>query len=373
MKRPYLLFKRGEYWYFRLADESSFHTTGKITRGEAEAYVVRLFEAISGSNPADDPTFRQYAAPYFVWGKCPHVRRVFEESGHMTERHVRIQRGRLENHIFIDHFADKRLSEITRADVYDLRSRLLKRCSPATTNKCIGVVKVILREAVIREELDRDPTEYVRNVKYKKRERAMFTVKELKLLFPESGCGPWEDPRDYTCFFLAAVTGARRGELMVLRWRHVYFQERYLDVREAWKGRQVIGETKSRKPRIVPLSRRIIEKLEGLREYSSHVGPDDFLFCYDDGKWNGKRIGETWWAGHFKKALQRAGIEPGDRWLTPHCFRHTINTIVRDSGHDPAKIRAVLGWMDEAIQDNYTHWEPEHLGRWAEIVDEIWE
>ena len=45
---------------------------------------------------------------------------------------------------------------------------------------------------------------------------------------------------------------------------------------------------------------------------------------------------------------------------------------MRNSGHDPAKIRAVLGWMDEEIQDNYTHWEAEHLRRWAEIVDEIW-
>ena len=291
----------------------------------------------------------------------------------MTERHVRIQRGRLENHIFIDFFSDKRLSEITRADVFDLRSRLLKRCSPATTNKCIGVVKVILREAAIREELYRDPTEYVRNVKGEKRIRGVFTVDELKLLFPESGNGPWEDLRNYTCFFLAAVTGARRGELMVLRWRHVHFEQRYLDVRETWKGRQVIGDTKSGRPRIVPLSKRIIEKLEGLREYSPHVEPDDFLFCYHSGKRDGKRIGETWWHGHFKRALQRAGIDPGNRWLTPHSFRHTINTFVRNSGHDPAKIRAVLGWMDEEIQDNYTHWEAEHLRRWAEIVDDIWE
>jgi integrase len=53
--------------------------------------------------------------------------------------------------------------------------------------------------------------------------------------------------------------------------------------------------------------------------------------------------------------------------------RHTINTIVRNSGHDPAKIRAVLGWMDEAVQENYTHWDLDHLKAWADIVDSIWE
>ena len=73
------------------------------------------------------------------------------------------------------------------------------------------------------------------------------------------------------------------------------------------------------------------------------------------------------------QGLKAAEIDPGPRWLTPHSFRHTINTIVRDSGHDPAKIRAVLGWMDEEIQDNYTHWQTEDLRRWAEIVDRIWE
>jgi hypothetical protein len=28
--------------------------------------------------------------------------------------------------------------------------------------------------------------------------------------------------------------------------------------------------------------------------------------------------------------------------------------------------------MDEEIQDNYTHWEAQHLRHWAEIVDDIW-
>ena len=45
-------------------------------------------------------------------------------------------------------FANKRLSEITRADVLDLRSRLLRKCSPATVNRALGIVKVIFRETV---------------------------------------------------------------------------------------------------------------------------------------------------------------------------------------------------------------------------------
>ena len=242
------------------------------------------------------PHSGSYAEPFFVWGECPHIRRVLEEAGRFTQRHARIQRGRLEKHVFDDPFADKRLSEITRADIFDLRSRLLKKCSPATTNKVIDVVKVVLREAVIREELDRDPTELVRRVRHQKRERGIFSVDELKRLFPEHGYGPWKGARDYTCFYLAAVSGARRGELLVLRWRHIDFEGRCLNISEAWKGRDEIGGTKSGRSRVVPLSARIVDKFDNLRADSLHLQPDDFLFCYDDGS----RVGETWWHEHFK-------------------------------------------------------------------------
>ena len=272
-------------------------------------------------------------------------------------------------HVFADPFADRRLIEITRADVLELRSRLLSKNGSESVNKIIGIVKVVFREALFREEIDRDPTAGIGKMKNQQRVRGIFSVEELKKLFPKDGIGSWSDIQDYTCFYLAAVTGARRGELLVLRWRHVDFEKRCLNITEAWKGKDEIGRTKSGRNRIVPLSNRIVEKLKGLQCFSAHSQPDDFLFCYADGK----RVGETWWRGRFMAALERADIEQGERWLTPHSFRHTINTIVRNSGHDPAKIRAVLGWMDEEIQDNYTHWEADHLRKFADIIDEIWE
>ncbi len=138
---------------------------------------------------------------------------------------------------------------------------------------------------------------------------------------------------------------------------------------EAWKGGNEIGPPKWDHNRLVPLSPRTIDKLLQLQAASIRIGPDDFLFCYD----RGSHFGETWWRKRFCWAMEHAGIDRQTRHLTPHSFRHTINTIVRDSGHDPAKIRAVLGWMDEAVQDTCTHWNLDHLKAWADIVDEIWQ
>jgi integrase len=369
MKRPFLLFKRGGYWYYRLADDKTFHTTGQKSRSKAEAFVIEFIKSAETLRRQRHVSFRLYAEPFFVWDHCPHVRRLHDEGKSVTRRHARIQRQQLEKHILSDPFAGKRLSEITRADVLDLRSRLLAKNAPATVNKTLGLVKVIFREALYREETPRDPTTGVGRIKYRRKERGTFTVEELRALFPEHGYGPWRDVQDYTCFYLAAVTGLRRGEILVLRWRHVDFDRCFLTVSEAWKGGSEIGLPKWGHPRLVPLSPRTIDKLHRLQAGSIHLGPDDFVFCYD----RGARLGETWWRKRFCAAMDRAGINRQARCLTPHSFRHTINTIVRNSGHDPAKIRAVLGWMDEAVQDAYTHWDLDHLKEWADIVDTIWQ
>jgi integrase len=356
MRRPYYLIKRNEYWYHRLNRESglvenddvTWHTTGCQYRGDAEQFLEDLLAGGRDINtPVKHRTSRQYASSYFDWDWCPHIRRLREEGKSITRRHAKIQQQRLRKHTLPDPFADKRLSEITRADVSDLRSRLLAKNSPAMVNKALGIVKVIFREAVYREEINRDPTAGVGRIKEHRKERGIFTIEELRVLFPDHGYGPWRDVHDYTCFYMAAVTGLRHGVILALRWRHIDFERQVLTVSEAWKGGHEIGPPKWEHNRLVPLSSRTIDRLSRLQAASIRLGSDDFVFCYD----NGLHFGETWWRKRFCASLDRASIDRQVRHLTPHSFRNTINTLVRNSGHDPAKIRAVLGWMDEAIQD----------------------
>ena len=380
MRRPYYLIRRGKYLYYRLnresglaeSDDVTWHTTGCESREDAESYLEDLLCGGRGTGldtPAKRQSFQQYSAPFFVWDRCPHIRRLREEGKSFTRRHARIQRQRLENHILKDPFAQKRLSEITRADVLDLRSRLLAKNAPATANKALGVVKVVFREALYREEINRDPTAGVGKVKYHKQERGVFTAEELRNLFADHGHGPWRDFWDSTCFYLAAVTGLRRGEILALRWQHVDFDRQCVTVCEAWKGGKEMGPPKWDHLRVVPISGRTIDRLRQLQSESIRTAMEDYVFAYDDGS----HVGETWWRKRFCAAMERAGIDWQARRLSPHSFRHTINTIVRHSGHDPAKIRAILGWMDEAVQETYTHWDLDHLKAWADVVDEIWE
>jgi hypothetical protein len=102
MRHPYYLIRRGEYWYYRLNPESglvigenlNYYTIGCRRREAAEVFMADML-----GEERETDTFRDYADSFFIWGNCPHIRRVLEETGRFTQRHARIQRGRLKKYI----------------------------------------------------------------------------------------------------------------------------------------------------------------------------------------------------------------------------------------------------------------------------------
>jgi len=152
----------------------------------------------------------------------------------------------------------------------------------------------------------------------------------------------------------------RRGEILALTWENVHLEEGFVHVLRAWKDLEEIGAPKWDHVRSVPFllfSDRIIKRLEELKEQSIRIAPNDLVFCYDDGS----RFDNTWWKKRFYRAMENAKIDRQERNLTPHSFRHNLNTLLRDRGKDSAKIREVLGWRQERVQDRYTHFDIEHF------------
>jgi len=369
LQKQFRLKKRGKYYYYKLPSEQSFHSTGLTSKVKAEQFVIDLIKMGQSSLKIHN-TLYEYASLFFIWESCPHVRRLLDENKSITKRHVSIQRGILINHVFSDPIVHKKLSQIKRADIIDFRSRLIKQGKGIrTVNKSVGILKIIFKEALFREDIDKDPTIGVGNITYTQKEVGTFTLEELRSIFPLNELGPWKDKLDYTCFLLAATTGMRRGEILALRWRYVDFENHVIYVVEAWKSKNEVGLPKWNRKRIVPIPSFLAEKLWKLQLDSLQCLPNNLVFCYADGT----RLGETWWIKHFKSAMEKASIDFRTRNLRPHSFRHTINTLLRDSGHDLSKIRASLGWLTEDTQDNYTHWKPEHLQEQANIIEGFWD
>jgi len=363
MKRPYLLKKRGKYWYYRLAEEETFHSTGKTAKNGAELFVIELIKQNkTDTRHADRLTLREYADRYFIWETCPHVGRLVSERKSITKRHVKEQRALLERNVFTDAIADVKISKLRRADILDFRTRLLKRTDDKirTVNKTVGVLKTIFKEGIFREDLDRNPVVGIGDINYQQRETGIFTIEELRNLFPSDSLGPWKDILDHSCFLLAAATGMRKAEILALRWENINFEKRFIRIDTAWKSREELGLPKWDRIRVTPIllfGDFVMSRLTNLHEQSIRIATNDLVFCYDDGS----RLGDTWWKKRFNSAMEKAGIDKKARKLMPHSFRHTLNTILIDAGKDPAKVRSVLGWRQEKTQENYTHFEVEHF------------
>ncbi len=360
--------KRGKIWYCKLKGMEHFKTTGETSRTNAEKHVNRILQKQGFSSTTEMP-FSEYAEPFFDWERCPHIRRLLDEDKTVTKRYADIQRMNLKKYILPSNLRLLKMNEIKRAHIIDFRSTLRKKSlSSSTVNKIMSCLKVIFNEALFREDILYNPVQLVGNIKDNSIEIDIFTSEELKKLFPLDFKSVWKDELDFTCFFLTASTGMRRGEVLALRWEHIHFEEEYIAIAEAWKSRYTIGKPKWENRRNIVMSQTLKKRLLKYWENSLRRAPDDLIFSYADGS----RLGETWWKKHFDNALLRAGIDRDGRRLRPHSFRHSLNTILLDKGNEPEKVRAALGWKDSAVQERYTHWIPEHFKKQAEIIDSIW-
>ena len=256
-------------------------------------------------------SLREYSSVFFIWGKCPHCQKLIDEGRQITERHAYNQRRWLEKISLTDAIADRQITELTRADVLDFRARLTRKLGAKvnTANKTLAVLKTILKEAVFREDLSRDPTAHVGNLKEHRKEAGYFTADELRALFPLEGLGPWSDLQTKICFLVAGSTGMRRGETLALNWKHVDFEKNLIRVDQAWKSADVIGTQKWGTQARFPAARCYSGGAHGALgpKASQLAGADSLVFCYADierALW-GARLGDTWWTKNFASAMEK--------------------------------------------------------------------
>lgn len=311
---------------------------------------------------------RQYLQRFYG-PECPHVARLRAEKKSIGREHIRHCRTILERYVLQDPIADGNLEQLRRGDVLDFRGRLLaKGLSDSQVNRALRVLKTCIKEGVFREELERDPTAGVGNISHRPQERGVFSRQELRRLFPIEGLGPWRSLQSYVCFLIAATVGARRGEILALRWRDVDLDKREISIRRAWKSETELGPPKWGNVREgLPLPEVTVSRLRALRASSMFVLPDALVFHNQ----NGYRFSSKWYSLAFVGAMARAGIDAPGRRLTAHSFRHSLNTLLRDQGVPAEKIRAAMGWSSEKVQDGYTHFGTEHLRDQAEMVDRL--
>ena len=145
-------------------------------------------------------------------------------------------------------------------------------------------------------------------------------------------------------------------------WSQIDLENGFIDVDRAYSDNML---PKWDKIRGTPITGQCIKALKKLRLKSTWILPNQLVFCHIDGS----PMKFTWWKDQFKNAMKRAGINPTERNLVPHSFRHSVATILEQEDYNPDKIRATMGWSSERTRKGYTHYNEMDHSRQREIIE----
>jgi integrase len=239
---------------------------------------------------------------------------------------------------------EQTLMVVRRVIAGDLEPKAYMR-SGATVNRYIATLSDMLSFArKERHLLDSNPVSNIsRKSESRGRVRFLSDDERDRLL---SACAESEWPALQTLVQLAIVTGARRSELINLKWADVDMKA----------GRAVIHETKNGESRTLTFAGT--KALEGLRSLklknsarSAYVFPA--LTVVLDPK-TGKPLLDAPYAhfdGVWYAALAKAGIDN----FHFHDLRHTCASYLAQRGYSLLQIAAVLGHKTMQVVKRYAH------------------
>jgi integrase len=183
------------------------------------------------------------------------------------------------------------VADFTTASIDALYSRLLDRGGISGQPLKAGTVQrvhVVLRSALAQAMrwgwIWDNPAERAHRIVVVSREPMPPTPEELIGLLEHLRL---VDPAMYAFVMLAATTGARRAQLLGLRWRNINLQLGQVAFTNGWvegPAGPVLAETKTKRRHTVELDATTIEVLTGYRNgRGSDVDRDGFVFATDDG------------------------------------------------------------------------------------------
>lgn len=376
MKRSYQFTKRNNgYYYYRLKGQG-WKSTGVKDEGLARAIAMEKSRRFN-VGPVSATLLIDYLRIFFT-DDCPHVKYKKMIGEPLSPGYIKHMRSLIVRFVFTDPIANYTVGEVTKGRLICFQERLFEKTgSLHVVNRTIKALSLCFGDACKKDLLDYNPVTGIELSNPKPKEKPIFSLSQLSLLFPLNSVGPWASREMKCAFLLAATTGMRRSEVLALRWENVREDVvpgqgsiPWVFICEAVKGNTKdapIGLPKNGTKRDSVLAKRLYNELMLLAPTSlaKNKTGNDYVFCNEEGK----RRSYRWWNDGFNKALRKAGI-PKTLGFVPHCFRHTLNTHLRPKV-DNSLLRTTFGWGDEAIQNHYTHLGIEQMSAVDQAINNL--
>lgn len=213
--------------------------------------------------------------------------------------------------------------------------------SPASVRRHHALLNAALRQALRWGWISSSPTVRATPPSEPRARVCAPTPAELRCLMAAAGL-----PDHRVIIALAAMTGARRGELCALRWSDVDLDAGIVHIRRSLRqvGRQMFeGPTKTHQERSVALPAEAVDMLRGFRcDVGTSVANGAFVFspAPDHGKPYPPHTISTM----FGRIAEKCGSP-----YHFHQLRHFAATESIAAGFDPVTVAARLGHADPSV------------------------
>ncbi|MBI3272210.1 MAG: site-specific integrase [Planctomycetes bacterium] len=218
--------------------------------------------------------------------------------------------------------------------------------SGATVNRDLALASALFRWAIRQGYVEDNPVKGVERFSEKGRARETYlSAAEARALVASAS------PILRPLLVAALSTGARRGDLLALRWRDADFDRRELVMRAE--------SEKAGRGRVVPMTDDLCRELLALRagRRTPALDGSDPLFTLGDGS----PIGDHALRLMFEAAVFRCQAIPVAKRdaVTFHTLRHTSASLMVAAGVPIFDVAKILGHSTLAVTMRYAHFAPE--------------
>lgn len=269
-------------------------------------------------------------------------------------------------------FATMHLNDIDRAKVMDFRRQLADPqqkkgrrrgvLAPATINRIIGMLRMVMTEAGLRYGID-NPCAEIRRLKLKRTDIQPFSLEEINRML--AAVRP--DYRPYLTFRF--FTGVRSAEANGLKWRYVDFDRSEVMIRETYQDGRTEYTKNEGSQRDLQVSGPVLESLKAMRPEGYQADPRAFADAYVFLTRSGKPVDTTNFVYRVWKPLLESLDIPYRR---PYEMRHTCATLWLAAGEAPEWIARQLGHTTtEMLFRTYSRYVPNLMRRDGTAFDRM--
>jgi integrase len=247
------------------------------------------------------------------------------------------------------------VADLSHSDIADLHRKVTKTGTPYAANRMVAVLSKMLSESIKWGWRSDNPAKGVERNDEEARHRYLSPAELAKLTEALAGV---EDQQGANIIRLLLLTGARRGEVLAMRWDQ-------LDL-SAGVWTKPPSSTKQKRMHRVPLSAPARMLLAGIHTAAEAQSTDKgepippFAFPTDASE-SGHRedVKKVWRAACKSAGIVTTEVVAGKTVVVPsarvHDLRHTYASLLASAGMSLPIIGALLGHSQPATTARYAH------------------